>query len=318
MSIIQRRADSDAKSGKYVAAIYMRKQYLSTDYGETFIESNKDFTYLPAGAAIAEKTGEIFVVTKSTYNSVFVSRDNFATADVFALPGVQFDNVGGVGITNNGETLYILDINSSLWTINTQTNAFTVERLNTGYEIEKLAMSSNGKYRVLTGKKYMFSYNDYGVANSVKEIASPSSTYNALKDVVMTGDGKYVFYSFESGSSAYAGTFRLHQLDNWATVDRISVYGLNDLVAPLQICVSYTGKHIILRYTSYGNWISHDFGRSFTKLPIENVNDIIMSSNGKYIYYRYFSSLYRSNDYGNTFSLVLDALNSSYVLAISK
>lgn len=315
MSIIQRRADSDAKSGKYVAAIDRWKQYLSTDYGKTFIESNINFNYLPAGAAIAEKTGEIFVVSRGSYNSVFVSRDNFATLNSLDFAR-NLTDVVVVEIAKNGEELYILDNNRGLWTLNVPTNTGAVEWLSDGYGICKFSVSSNGKYRVRTGKQYMWGYNDYR-HNLLKEIASPYATNNELKDVAMSGDGKYIFYSFVSGSLDYNGIFRIHWLGDWNTVDRISVAGINNYYIPVQICVSHTGKHVILRYTgSTGSWISHDFCRSFTKLP--DADDYIMSSNGKYVYYRYDSILYRSNDYGNTFSLVLYQIHGNYALAISK
>ena len=117
----------------------------------------------------------------------------------------------------------------------------------------------------------------------------------------MSGDGKYIFYSFKSASLDYNGIFRVH-CDDWDTVDRISVAEINNYYIPTQICVSHTGKYIILIYgSSQGNWISR-----------------VMSSNGKYIYCINGSALYRSADYGNTFSLALSGINSSYMIAISK
>ena len=84
--------------------------------------------------------------------------------------------------------------------------------------------------------------------------------------------------------------------------------------------MSHTGKYIILIYgSSQGNWISRDFGRSFTRLVgMDDATQFVMSSNGKYIYCINGSALYRSADYGNTFSLALSGINSSYMIAISK
>lgn len=321
MSIIQRRADSGVKSGKYVAAIYTGKQFFSTDYGLSFTEKKCNFIYLSASVAILEDTGDVFVATRGSINHIYVSRDGLVTTNLIK-PNTLFEDIVGMDITKDGNTLFILGEYQYLCKIDIQTNTIIKRnQLNVDYKMHKLAVSRDGRYIVIAGDSFMHGSNDYSLTLKLsKQIEDPYSTGNKLNDMVMSGDGKYIFYSFKSASLDYNGIFRVH-CDDWDTVDRISVAEINNYYAPTRICVSHTGKHILLQYGngSQGNWISHDFGRSFTRLVgTDGVTQFVMSSNGKYIYYINGAALYRSADYGNTFSLALSGINSSYKLAISK
>ena len=320
MCIIQRRADSGVKSGKYVAAIYMGKQFFSTDYGLSFTEKKCNFIYLSASVAILEDTGDVFVATRGSINNIYVSRDGLVTTNLIK-PNTLFEDITGMDITKDGNTLFVLGEYQYLRKIDIQTNTIIEGNwLNVDYKMHKLAVSRNGRYIVIAGDSFMHGSNDYSLTLKLsKQIEYPYSTSNKLNDMVMSGDGKYIFYSFKSASLDYNGIFRVH-CDDWDTVDRISVAEINNYYIPTQICVSHTGKYIILIYgSSQGNWISRDFGRSFTRLVgMDDATQFVMSSNGKYIYCINGSALYRSADYGNTFSLALSGINSSYMIAISK
>lgn len=318
MSIIQRRADSDAKGGKYVVVVDRSKQFYSNNYGASFTERNTRFTYIVESAAISEDTGDVFVATRgSSTKTLLFSRDGLATTNPI-LPNTIFENILVIDVAMKGEKLYVLG-DGYIRIIDVKAGTFTGEWLNSSTEARKLAVSSNGKYLVYAGKPIMYGSYDYGsLFSMMKQLASPQATKNEFKDMVMSGNGKYIFYSYVSGSLDYNGIFRIHGLDDWNTVDRISVAEINNYYIPIKMHVSHTGKHIILEYESstQGYWISHDFGRSFTRLP--DAYKYAMSSNGEYIYYISGVSLYRSIDYGKTFAVALSGINSSYKLAISK
>nr|DAZ44142.1 MAG TPA: Photosynthesis system II assembly factor YCF48 [Caudoviricetes sp.] len=319
MSIIQRRADSGVKSGKYVAAVDMRKQFFSTDYGLSFTEKKCNFTYITVAVAILEDTGNVFVANANDNNNIFVSKDNLATVSVF-YPNYDWADILGIEITRNGDKLYALS-DRYMSILDGQTGALISKTvMNASDVLQEFAVSANGKFIAVASKKTIIGSDQYGSSWNISiPIESSSSTKNQLYDMVMSGDGRCIFYSYVSGSEDYNGLFRLHSSDGFTTRERISVAGINDYYVPIRIYVSHTGQHILLCYSSQGNYISHDFGRSFTALSdMNNTSLFSMSSNGKYIYCINGAALYRSADYGNTFSLALSGINSSYKLAISK
>lgn len=317
MSIIQRRADSGARSGKYVAVVYMSKQFFSTDYGLSFTEKKYNFTYLPVAVAISEDMGDVFVLTHGMTNNIYVSRDSFDTTNIIK-PNTLFDNVLGMDITKNGEMMCVLG-DTYERTIDIPNGTLLQNILNESFKARKIAVSANGKLKVVAGEYSILGSNDNPKVWNISIPIDSPSTKNQFYDMVMSGDGRCIFYSYVSGSEDYNGLFRLHSSDGFTTRERISVAGINNYYVPIQICVSYTGKHILLKYSSQGTYISHDFGRSFTKLvDLSDASQFAMSSNGKYIYCINGAALYRSADYGNTFSLALSGVHSAYKLAISK
>lgn len=317
MSLIQRRSGTHVggSGGKYVADLTIRRMWASSDFGKTFKKTTLSTTYNVGAADICDATGIWYLAISGNYGTIYKSTDNLETASLFYTRDV-FSSPITARITRTGDKLFLLS-SDYLEIFNAQTGAVikrTAMESDVGYYPKKMDISADGKYIVVAYDDVIRGSNTYDANwNMSAEIKYKLTTYNKFYDMKITGDGKWVYYTYESGDADHTGFFRLSTADGLLTKQRITVTGLSNAYAPQSFVISHTGRYIVVSHSNVGTLISKDYGKSFSSIGPSGSSQVLMSDSGKCILMKQSWSVYSSTDYGDTFTQTsFDGLYSLY------
>ena len=153
-----------------------------------------------------------------------------------------------------------------------------------------VAMSSDGKYWAIGQSSGICVSDNYGVSFTERQVISGS------QQVVMSGDGKYMYLQVDSGGGIYRST------NYGATGSFVKV--LNYAHGTFQgFACSASGQYILSIGIFSGTrpqYLSKDYGNTWITISNTGGRGASISGSGQYMFYG--NPLVRSSDYGQTFT----------------